>query len=231
MVVNRQALLCQVAVVSEGVDLPIRRALDLSPYLSPVRFLQQFGRITRPVAQGESAPEYVSCNRNILRHSYLLEGLLPPATYLEAQQAFSVPSRRAGSRAMGLEALGRFRPVEVRFSSGIVGQLYSVSFVNCSTVQEYACLVHPLQDEVIWAAKKSAKKEDGTRDWGAWERVAEPDEVLKGYQSVPGNALTEKQLAWWNRSAAKHGIDPLMQVNKANFQVLPLCQNLGLYFR
>ena len=58
-VVARRAALIHVNVVSEGVDLPeLRRGIDCRPTLSPVLWLQTFGRIRRPVSPGEAPPGY-----------------------------------------------------------------------------------------------------------------------------------------------------------------------------
>ena len=97
------AVLLQVQVVSEGVDLHLRRLIDLAPTQSPTRWLQQVGRVMRPV--GES--EYICTNRNLLRHGYLLEGVLPVEALQSAQLAFPTVSKRSGSRAFGLEGLGK----------------------------------------------------------------------------------------------------------------------------
>ena len=99
----RRAALVQVSVVSEGVDLPgLRRLVDCRPTLSPVYWLQCLGRIRRPVPSGEPPPEYICTNRNLSRHCYLLEGMLPLAAVREAQGAFETPSRRMGIRVVGL---------------------------------------------------------------------------------------------------------------------------------
>lgn len=105
--VSNQAALLQINVVSEGVDLPIRRVIDCSPTMSPVRWFQQVGRIRPMKVLGRDAfqrPHYICCCRNLERHCYLFEGLLPNTTIQEAQSAFTdengVPlfSKRSGTR-------------------------------------------------------------------------------------------------------------------------------------
>src|SRR5262249_39773823 len=93
--VAREQVLIQIGVVSEGVDLLLRRLVDPLPTLSPVRWVQLLGRITRPVPPGEAAPEYWGCCRNLERHAYLLEGLVPLPALAQAQAAFGRPTARA----------------------------------------------------------------------------------------------------------------------------------------
>jgi superfamily II DNA or RNA helicase len=79
-------VLLQINVVSEGVDLPwMRTLIDAKPSLSPVAWMQQFGRITRP---HPIPAEYICTNRNLERHAYLAEGLVPSTKIAETQEAF-----------------------------------------------------------------------------------------------------------------------------------------------
>lgn len=110
-VIACETLLIQVSVVGEGVDLPIRVLIDAAPTVSPVRWMQRVGRITRPIrgnlgcqnCQGSSGywspdilkcpkclrsldlpeppPEYVCTNHNLLRHGYLFEGMVPAGVF------------------------------------------------------------------------------------------------------------------------------------------------------
>jgi hypothetical protein len=116
--VASEAILLQINVVSEGVDLPIRRLYDFAPCLSPVKWLQQLGRITRPVRPGEDAPEYFCTNRNLLRHAYLLEGCLPAEVLAAGVKAFGGVGKYAALRAVGLEALGRLKAIELPLRTG-----------------------------------------------------------------------------------------------------------------
>src|SRR5262249_6867551 len=122
------AALLHINIVTEGVDLKLRRLVDASPTMSPVKWVQQFGRITRPVAEGERAPEYVCTNRNVLRHAYALEGAVPVAAVVEAEKVFP-RSERAHVRALGLEAIGRFKPTQLKLTNGSTAHFYSLSCV------------------------------------------------------------------------------------------------------
>lgn len=225
--VSCAALLVQINVVSEGVDLPCRQLLDLSPTLSPVRWLQQVGRITRPLRPGEDRPLYVCTNRNFLRHAYLLEGLVPVARMVEAQQAFGgVGTRTGAGRAIGLEALGRLRPATLALANGLEGFLYAMSAVEGTTVRQYAVIVHPLMNEPIWAVRGNARGEDGmTVAYGRWERC-DPPADLSGFASLPGSQVSEKQLAWWKRSARRHGLNPDVEPTRKQFAALPVLSDL-----
>lgn len=214
--------LLHINVVSEGVDLKLRRLVDMAPTLSPVKWLQHLGRITRPT---DVPPEYWCTNRNILRHAYILEGVLPPSAMLEAQKAFPQSERAGISRVLGLEAIGRFKPVSVKLLSGLSAHVYAISIPVGPLVVEYCVLVHPGR-EAMWATKINGTKDDGTRDWGSW-RKCEPPADVSGFSSVAPKALSEKQMAWWKRSAAHVGLDPEQDVTRKNFQALPVLVNTG----
>lgn len=224
--VAARCVLVQIRVVGEGVDLPIRRLYDLSPMLSPVLWLQTLGRITRPVRHGEASPEYVGCNRNLLRHAYLLDGCLPPEALVDAQAAFVTPSSRLAVRAIGLEGVGRFAAVEVPFSDGVVGACYSVSSVDGSTVTQFTCLVHPGRESPLWASRRNERTDDPRKPvYGRWRRCDAPAD-LTGFASVPPAPLSEKQAAWWKRDAARYGLDPAAKVTRKNFAALPVLSDL-----
>ena len=216
--VEREAVLVQVAVVSEGVDLPIRCLIDCSPTLSPVKWLQQFGRITRP----GGLSHYIATNRNLLRHGYLLDGCLPPAAMIQAQSVFPLSSRSTGLRAIGLEGVGRFKPVEVPLKSGLKALMYAMSSMEGHKRTDYCVIVHPCNSDITWARKDSRKNETtGELSWGKWYRCEPPTE-LTGFASLPPSPLSDKQRDWWKRSAGSRGLDATAEINKKQFPVLPV---------
>jgi superfamily II DNA or RNA helicase len=219
------AALVQIRVVSEGVDLPVRRLVDAAPVISPVAFLQQLGRITRPVQPGEPAPEYIGTNRNLLRHAYLLGGILPAAVFSEAQTLFGGPGKRAGLRVVGLEALGRLKAAELPLADGSTGLMYAVSSIKDTAVLEYAALVHPLSQEPIWATRSHGTNPDGSRRYGRWRRCEAPN-GLDGFASLNPAPMSEKQTEWWKRDAARFGLDPTAKVTRKSFAALPVLAEL-----
>lgn len=227
--VRRECALVQVQVVSEGVDLPIRRLIDVSPSISPVKWLQQFGRITRPVKDGEAAPHYVGTNRNLLRHAYLLDGLLPTTKYKEVQDAFKPASTRAGIRVVGLEALGRLKPSTFLTKSGVRCTLYAVSTLENNMKVEYAALLHPLFESPEWCRKDSPTV-DGERTYGKWSRC-EPPADLKGFASLPGKMLSDAQRKFWNSCASRCGLLKDQELTRHNFAVLPILKDTGMRFQ
>lgn len=221
--ISRTAILVQVQVVSEGVDLPIRRLIDCSPMMSPVRWVQQLGRITRPT---DVAPEYICTNRNLLRHAYLLEGVLPTSAVLAAQDAFP-GSKRQGIRVVGLEGLGRFKGSEVPLASGLKALSYSLSRVDGHHVTEYFALTVPTSPDVLWAKKIDVRESDGQRTYGTWQRCEAPNGV-EGFASLAPRDLSDKQRAWWARQAGRFGLDANAKVNRKTFPVLPVLSSLGM---
>lgn len=226
-VVACHTALVQVNVVSEGVDLPeLRRGIDCRPTLSPVLWLQTFGRIRRPVSPGEAPPEYLCTNRNLARHAYLLEGILPTAAVAEAQAAFSTAGKRAGIRVVGLEGLGRFRATELPLTGGLTGTMYAFSALQDNQVIEYAVLLHPARLQPIVATRQNRVRPDGTRAYGRWQPLPELPAITEGFASLPPSELTDRQRAWWRRDAARRGLDPDAAVNRRNFAALPVLADM-----
>jgi len=217
--------LLHINIVSEGVDEPFRRLVDLSPTMSPVKWVQQLGRITRPA--DDAPPEYWCTNRNLLRHCYALDGMVPVSSIVEAE-AMLPPTTRRNVRVLGMEAVGRFKPTSVKMLDGATVDVYTMSVLRDMIVHEYACIVHPMRAEPLWATKISKVNEDRTRDWGTWLLCPAPD-GLSGFASVPPKEVSPKQSAWWTKptGARRYGIDPNQPVTKKNFTILPVLSNVG----
>lgn len=222
--IARGVAIAHINIVTEGVDLPLRRLVDLAPTMSPVKWLQQLGRITRPTRDG-TVPEYIATNRNLLRHAYLLEGCLPSSVVVKAESVFG-PSDRSDTRVVGLEPIGRFKPTRVKLLSGGTATVWCMSAVSDHAVAEYAAIVRP-HTAPMWAIKVSAIKPDGTRDWGHWQ-ACEPPVDLRGFASVPMSEVSPKQQAWWSRSARHFGLDPDQSLNRKVFVALPILADLGV---
>jgi hypothetical protein len=220
---RREVAIVSIGVLAEGVDHAFRRLVDCAPTLSPVKALQVWGRVMRPVAPGEPPPELVCCNRNVERHLYLLSGCWPPAVLARAQRAFGSISKRAGARVLGLEALGRLKATELPLADGSRGLMWCFARTEgVAAVRQYAVLLHPASGEPVVASRVNA---DGV--YGKWEADELP-EVDGGWASVPASAVTEKQLAWWRRAAARHGLDPAYEPDRRQFAALPVLSNLNL---
>lgn len=217
--------LVHINIVSEGVDLKLRRYVDLDPTMSPVEWVQKLGRITRPGT--DDPPEYVCTNRNILRHSYVLEGAVPMSAVLESEKAFP-PTDRTHKRVIGMEAIGRFKPTKTLLANGSSIYVYSMSALVGTMVVQYCCLVHPTI-EPMWASRINGVKADGSRDYGRWSKCDPPDGV-SGFGSLPPKAITEPMRKWWDRSAASCGLDVEQEVDRKSFQALPVLCDLGLRF-
>jgi hypothetical protein len=222
--VERRSVLVQINVVSEGVDLPLRRLIDAQPTLSPVRWQQLFGRITRPVAAGELPPEYVCCNRNLLRHAYLLAGLIPAATIVNAETAFP-PSVRSGLRVVGFEGLGRFKADRVPLADGTSGVMYAISAVEGDTVRQYVVIASPRFPDVLTATRENLRNDDGTA-YGRWRRCDEMPPIETGFASVGRGAVTDKMAAWWARDARRFGLNPDVTPTRRTFNALPVLADL-----
>lgn len=220
-----QTILIAVNVVSEGVDLPLRRLVDISPTMSPVVFVQRVGRVMRPTSE---IPEVWMCCRNLERHAYLLEGCLPLEKVSAAQSAFGAPSKRASIRVTGLEGLGKFRPVAVPFADGTHGSLYSLRVIDANKhVREYVLLLHPSRVTPLIATRVNGSDSSGNRQYGTWSKIdAIPDFTAGAPGSMPSGDCTPAMVNWWKKSAKYHGLDPDATVNRKQFQALPVLANL-----
>lgn len=222
--VDRRLILLQINVVSEGVDLPIRRLIDMRPTMSPVYWMQLVGRITRP----GGSPHYICCNRNLERHGYLMEGLWPPAAFAQSQQLFGGPSARAPARAIGLEGLGRFAAAELPLGGGLKGYMYNLTSVEGFKRRDIVILCHPAALLPVVAVRESTTDpvDPSKTAWGRFKRVeGVPD--IQGYASAPASKdLTPRQSAWWKREAARYGLDSSITPNKRSFAALPVLKDL-----
>lgn len=226
-----RAALVQISVVSEGVDLRIRRVVDVKSTMSPNAWFQLVGRV-RPDDSGVP-PEYICCNRNLERHCYLWEGLLPNSKVAEIQTAFTdehgapILSSRSGIRVTGLEGLGKFVKIPVTLLDGTIGFLYSIVHVHENRRTEYLAFVHPNYPEPVYGVKESAH--NGTEmQWGKWRVVDALPDLQKGCASAKANPLTPKQQNRWNSSAESFGLDPHRKISGREFQILPFLMNTGL---
>lgn len=217
-------------IISEGKDLPIRNILDLRPVNSPRFFVQNFGRATRPLGEHElhlGPGEYVCTNRNIERHSYLFEGVLPYTTAAAAQLAFENPSERGGKRIIGIESLGKIKPFYVMTTDGCKIAVYTVSFNQTF----YAAILHPMHAMPIWFVKKNQLADLGEgvmqKSYGMWS-MCKPPVNLTGHRSIQDGPLTEAQYRRWTNYAHRHGLDKDQPVKRRVFEVLNILINCQL---
>lgn len=245
LTLDREVALVQVRVVGEGVDLALRRMIDLAPTMSPVLWMQRVGRITRP---WERQPTYIACNHNLARHAYLWHGCVPPSAMKKALEAWGKdfkPSRRFLARAIDVEGLGRFQPGAVPFAEGGAGALYAMQSKDGGV--QYAVLLHPLRPEPWFfgreipltgkTIKQTVQTDNGPlevemkeRDYNAksarWRKLDRLPDV-KGMMSIKPGRLTDPQTAWWKRSAKHFGLDDAAEITNREFQILPILANSG----
>lgn len=236
--VNREAVLVQVKVVGEGVDLPVRVLIDLAPCMSPVAWMQSVGRATRPVPEGDDPPLYVATNHNLTRHAYLWEGMIPPGQIRDAQKAWGAaykPTRRAIARALGLEGFGKFAPSTVQLMDGSLASVYALQTKD--GMHLYAVLLHPCMTEP-WFFEKVNQPTGETatfqknghtitykvKRYGPWKRIASIPE-LTGYVTVKPDFVTDGMMDYWRAAAESVGLDPAADPDGRSFQVLPILKN------
>jgi superfamily II DNA or RNA helicase len=228
---TRDAVLVSLRVLGEGVDLPwLRVYVDASPTLSPVAWVQRIGRITRPVGLDEERPLYICTNRNLERHAYLLQGLVPREVVAQAQAAFTAPSKRSGTRAVGLEKLTRFKQIDVPLAGGVKGQMYALwSYTAEGVVTEYLVLLDPCSDEPLCGWRTVEGEPGQTKRFGRWQACAVPTDLDGFATSGFRGQLSEKQRAWWKRSALAVGLDPEAadDIAQRQFAALPLLSDTG----
>lgn len=224
---GRQALI-NVRVVGEGVDTPFRVYVDASPTLSPVLWRQRLGRIMRPLKAGEAAPVYYCTNNNLMRHFYLLDGAMPSGFLAASIAAFGKYTERAGSRAFGLESLGRLRPVELKLVNGLRVHCYAVTQMHEGKQTQYFVIVHPAVTQPLWCQRVNTRAGE-EMTYSKWEKCQPPSE-LTGFKSITAGALSIKQAQWWakERGGAKDYGIATEQPNNKEFQLLPVLANIGV---
>lgn len=221
---ERRAVLVTIAVLREGVDMPwLRTMVDAAPTLSPVTWAQRVGRVMRP---GDPRPRYICACRNLERHAYILQGAVPRHSIAAAQQAFDGPSKLSSGRAIGLEALKKFKQVPVP----MLGGLWSSAWVLYSSdgdgrITQYVSILHPEKEGAICARRVNVHEQGGEVDWGKWERCDVPADLV-GFSTVPiRNGLSDKQKAFWRKCARGVGLDPSAADNgltSRQFFVMPV---------
>lgn len=233
-----KGVLVSVRVLSEGVDFPwLRRLVDARPTLSPVSWLQQIGRITRP---GPVQPEYICVCRNLERHAYLLQGMVPRTTLAAAQDAFPAPSKRGGGRAIGLEALSKFKAIDLPLADGVRGTMFAVyQTAPDGVITEWVALLDPTSERSITARRTVGPvpaDASTKRTYGKWERAPLPDDLAGHATSGFRGEVSDKQKAWWEREATKRGLDVAAvrgtaKLAQRQFAALPVLRDLGLSMR
>lgn len=236
---DARAILVQVKVVGEGVDLPLRRLVDLAPTMSPVAWQQALGRITRPT-DGDR-PEYITCCHNLIRHAYLWAGLIPSSQIAAAQKAWGPnfkPKRRTMARALGLEGFGKFIVEPVPMVDGSAGSLYALQ--TSDGLREYAVFLHPCMPDPLYFEKHNALTgerkvspngfEYAEKRWGKWRRIKGIPSA-EGYLSVKPQAMHGKQQERWKELAGRYGLDPEAEPNARAYSFLPICWQTNTRFK
>lgn len=240
-VLARDVLLLQVRAVGEGVDLPLRAMYDLSPTMSPVLWMQRVGRIMRPCGD-EPGPVYYSCCHNLMRHGYLMEGLVPRSAFIKARTAWGdewKPSRRSMTRALGNTGFGRFLPVEVPLRDGGNAWLYALR--TGDGLRSYAAVLIPhatqpvyfeRQDVLTGAMKKfttpgGAEIEYAEKRVGPWQWIAVlPD--LVGCASYPNDQVYPSMQKAWTQRAGRYGLDPSTEPTRKQYTLFRILEDAKL---
>lgn len=231
-VVDRTHILLQIKVVGEGVDLPLRRLIDMAPTMSPVAFMQRIGRIMRPT---DVPPEYIACCHNLTRHLYLFHGLVPASSVRAAQKAWGEefkPTRRGMGRAIGLEGFGRFLPAAVPLLGGLTGSIYGLQSKQGG--DQWLVFLHPVVPTPLyfhrqngWEDGKLNKYGGKKRKYVKWNLIQSMPEV-EGCVSLAPAPSSPGQLYRWKESGARYGLDPDVPVNAKQYQLLPCLMDTGI---
>lgn len=230
-------VLLQIKAVSEGVDLPwLQTVVDARPLLSPVAWLQTFGRLTRPFP---AVKHYVCTNRNLERHAYLLDGMAPMSKIAEAQAAFGGMSERAAGKTIGLEACARFKPIPVPLHGGCNAATYMLQTVGEDRrLREYLILCLPNHPEPVTFSRTNGAAQwvEGMpqREWGKWKIERRLPEDLVGYRSSPQTgSLSDKQKEFWQKYAEGRGLDKAAagELKRRQFPLLPALLDTRLTLR
>ena len=230
-----EGLLFQIRAVGEGTDIPLRRMIDISPSMSPVLWMQRFGRIMRP----GGGSEYLCLCHNLLRHGYLLDGVVPSSAFKRARDAWGEewrPSRRMMTRALGLSGIGRFDPTEVDLTNGEVAWLYAIK--EKRGLASYAALQLPGAPEVYYyqrddahtGKEKTFTTPDGhlvrykEKAYGKWSRIDKLPEI-KDCASYPEEFVGPAHRDFWLNQAARYGLVPVEDVTSKQAVLLSILKD------
>jgi hypothetical protein len=206
---RREAILVQIAVVGEGVDLPwLARLIDARPTMSPVAWFQLCGRICRPK---ELAPEYICVCRNLSRHAYLFEGYVPSSVIREELTGFDGPSSRDAVRFLGFENLPKFKRFPVRTKEGIDATYVLVEQLVADPENPLRPLVR--EQWIVIAAPNRVEAIVGRRvsqgrNYGRWQRAELPGDFAGFGSSTWRGQPTEPMTRAWRGRALSVGLDP-----------------------
>lgn len=212
--------LLQISVLTRGADLPgLRTLIDCQPTQSPVRWMQTIGRVMRP---GPQSRVFVT-NRNLERHAYLLEGMIPGGKIVESQEEFGSPSARSASRDLGLEGLERFKVLSLPLSGGGWASMHNLFTANeKGQVLELACVCLPGHAQGMWAKRHKRLRPGSTSnyEWEKWQMCQPPESVDGFASSTKRGSLSEKQQRFWERNAEHRGLDPAAKVSRREMDAL-----------
>jgi hypothetical protein len=228
---ERRGVLLQIKVLERGFDESrFRRLIDAKPTLSPVSLVQLWGRVMRP---HETSNEVIVTNRNLERHHYLFEGLLPPAKVAAAAEGFGGPSNRFIVRHAGLESLGRFKVLKAPLKGGGTVPFYHLQNWEASkgdngTLVHYIVVIHPRTHDLIIGSRTGSG-----RRYTDWKRCEMPND-FKGFQTNSNqDDLHPKIQDWWKGRAGRYGLDRYKydEIPGRVFQILPFLTEIGVSLR
>lgn len=229
-----ESILLQVKIVSEGFNLPqLAFFIDAKPKLSPGDWLQGgIGRLSRPQ---DREKYYVTITRNLERHAYLLDGLVPSTAIREAQEAFGAPSQRAGCRVFGMPRMGKFVPIPFERYDGVYGSFYLIDDYTPGTnrFRKVAVVLLPDKSEPIIAEKHvvATGKIDkyGNNEWrySPWREIEMPGDEFCGYTTEKDKyRLSPARQQFWDNCAKRCGLNQERKVNGREFQIMPILRDL-----
>lgn len=228
-----EIVILQIGVLTTGVDLPgMRRLIDMQPTMSPVRWMQTIGRVCRP---GIVPSEVVVTNRNLARHYYLLEGLLPRAAVVEEQVAFGGVTRRAGARELDFEALGKLKRIPIPLSNGGEAAMFNIcQSDSMGHIDQYAVILAPGAMKPLVARQvKTYDPNDPSPlrevTYSGWVETTLPSDFNGFSTDSNTKPLSDKQRRWWEKAAGRYGLDSNKagKIKRRQFAAFMVLKKLG----
>lgn len=237
-------VLVQIRVLSVGADLPeLDCLIDAQPTMSPVLWLQTVGRIMRQ-AKGKRRPRLIATNRNVERWVHLLEGVVPAgAAAVESQEAFGGPTQRGGgARALGFENLAAKKMLKVPLVDGGYLSFYSLTTLEDGSAVDYFVAWLPGATKPMAARRENKRSSERTEFgnlktlYGKWEPCELASDLSGFSTSNRRESMSEKQAAWWAKSAAYVGLAPTdpfgeqLELSGREFAALPVAKDCKWYY-
>ncbi len=200
---TQRDVLLQISVLYRGSDFPwLDTYIDSQPTMSPTRWMQSIGRITRP-AEGK-LPRVIVTNRNFERHGYLFGGVIPIAVRAKCEQQWPDVSARAMTQWLGFERTRKAHELYGADGRRVLWYRFTKKGAY-NRLRDYGALVVPSSRFVQWGTRERKPARKGRWTYPRWKICDKPTSIkgMKSGDTRPPNAM---QISRWHSMIGDLGI-------------------------